>query len=123
MKKEVGFHWRGLFIEADGFFERVGKNEDTVVLSELFFNEVRKIIQMEAEDVVGVFDALHVKTERYSVRGALFTRQFKQKGIHQMDATHLAISIQAECQCVVTFNLKDFERQQIIQVYEPATFQ
>ncbi|MEK6971077.1 MAG: hypothetical protein AABW68_05345 [archaeon] len=122
VKDEIGFNWRALFIETEKFFERVAAGGHVIVLSSLFLDEVKKITRMNEEGILGTFGKLNIRSEIYPINQVLFTLRFKKLGIHQLDAIHVAASIESGCTCIVTFNMKDFARQQEIPVFQPATF-
>lgn len=47
--------------------------------------------------------------------------EFKKRGLHFSDSLHAATALKFECDCIVTFNMKDFEKiDDLIEVFEPS---
>ncbi|MCR4336022.1 MAG: PIN domain-containing protein [archaeon] len=120
---EIGRKLRGLFIEAESFFEQVKKKNSVLVLSKLFFSEVQKKCHSNKEEVLHHFKNSGIKTEVIEKIEELNLKQFENKGIHYPDSVHAAIAIKYNCDCIVTFNIKDFENiKDLIEVLEPLEF-
>ncbi len=123
VNEEINGRIRPLFIEARLFFNEVKKRGDVLVLSEFFFREVEKICYMRSEDVLVFFEQKGIRLEIIEEKENLNTWRFKQKGLHSSDAAHAAIAIKHNCDCIVTFNLKDFEKiSEFIKIFLPAGF-
>ena len=121
--REIGRDSRGLFVEAEQFLERVKESGDVLVLSDLFFTEIRKKIGMRQESVIAYLRNKQVELEIVQQREPNQVRKWLRKGIHFSDAIHLDTALRENCDCIVTFNVKDFEKvQQWIEVLEPERF-
>ena len=124
IKDEIGRSVRGLFVEAQNFFERVQLENHTLVLSDLFFYEVEKVIFESCETVLQNFKIHKISVERVYVTLEAFKRaqRFAQKYTHLLDAQHAALAIQSKCDALVTFNAKDFENIKQIWICPPNEF-
>jgi predicted nucleic acid-binding protein len=121
--REIGKGSRGLFVEAEQFLERVKESSSMLVLSDWFFKEIHSFNFMKKEAVIDYFLSLGVKTETLPNEKELPVDVVRFRELHSADAFHAAIAIAAKCDCIVTFNIKDFEKvREIIPVFEPADF-
>jgi hypothetical protein len=121
VKKEMGFHWRALFIETEQFFDRVKKNGHVIVLSSLFFHEVEKITRMTKEDIMEEFGRLEISIELVPDPKELQVNSYVSMNIPRLDAMHVAHAIHNSCDMIVTFNVRDFlPAQKYIPIVEPA---
>ncbi len=120
---ELGRNMRGLFVEAEEFFERIKQKNQVLVLSDLFFEEVRKKTYLSEAEITAYFKEQKVNFEIARIKPGLPWKKFVAKGIHYSDALHMATAIAFKCDCIVTFNIKDFEKAgQEIKSVEPADF-
>src|SRR3989344_2702329 len=113
LREEMNGNFRLLFKEADAFFNYAKKTGSVIVVSELFFSEVEDKIYLNKEAVLEQLLSLGAIVESaggFSEDYKLQTKKFEMKGIHRLDAKHLAIAIWAKCDAIVTFNKKDFEK-------------
>lgn len=108
MGTELGMRLRGLFVEAELFLERVKRQGCTLVLSELFFREVAKFCYLSKEEVLAYFSKIGVAVEVAEQKGKLPLKEFSGAGLHFSDSLHAAIAVGEKCDCIVTFNIKDF---------------
>ena len=121
--KELGRNMRGLFVEAEGFFERVKQKNHVLILSDLFFKEVHKQTYLSKDEVTAYLKKQCVSFETARIKPGLPWRKYVTKGVHYSDALHTAIAIAFKCNCIVTFNIKDFEKiRHEIKSVEPADF-
>jgi predicted nucleic acid-binding protein len=121
--KEIGFGLRGLFVEADSFFELVKKDGETIILSKWFFEEVEKSCLIAKSDILSFFTQKVIKFETVGYPLKDSWKEFAAMGIHSSDSLHVASAIEFKCDCIVTFNVKDFEKViDIIPVIEPCAF-
>jgi len=120
---EVGRNVRGLFVEAEQFLERVKEQNHILVLSDLFFEEVRQRSYMNESEVMAYFEEQDTNVEIVRIKPGLPWRKFATGGLHSSDALHVAAAIEGKCDCIVTFNIKDFKKaKKEIRVFEPAEF-
>ncbi len=121
--KEIGRNMRGLFVEAEGFFKQVKQKNHILILSNLFFEEVQKQTYLSEDEITTYFKEQEVNFEISKIKPGLPWRKFVAKGVHYSDALHMAAAIAFKCNCIVTFNIKDFEKvKQEIKSVEPANF-
>ncbi len=121
-KEEMGRNSRGLFIEAESFFNRLNNN-CILVLSEFFFNEVKKQCYLKEKEIIEYFTKNNIRTEIVQLKGKLLVKKYLEKGIHFSDTLHAASATESKCSLIVTFNTKDFEKiSDEITVIEPKEF-
>ena len=123
-KREMDFNFRGLFIEAEQFFEKAKENKDILILSSHTIKEIRAKILWTNEEIIALLQKGNlvelIKIQETDYEKALF---ISKKGIHFEDAMHVALAIKAKCDCIITFNKKDFEvTQDLIPAEEPLLF-
>lgn len=117
---EVGRNSRGLFVEAEMFVGEVKKENHVLVLSDLFFREVEKVIYLKSSEVLAHFEKNMVKTEVVGSDNVVLN---PVKGLHFSDYFHVAIAVHFKCACIVTFNVKDFSKAaHLIKIVEPKDF-
>lgn len=123
IKMELGRNIRGLFIEVELFFESARKNQHTLVLSDWFFKEVKKFCYLEQTEVLDYFRKLDLPVETIQTPKSINHKEFEKKGIHFPDSLHVALAVHFRCDCLVTFNVKDFEKaNERIVILEPKEF-
>lgn len=121
--REEVFLNRTLFDEALSFFERVQERKDTIVISELTLKEIKKIGYTEKEEIVEQIKNRKVKSEYIQSNYKIEFTKFEKLGIHIPDSIHVAIAIKERCDCIVTFNIKDFKlANSFIKVIEPSEY-
>lgn len=123
MNREIGRGFRGLFTEAEFFFRKLDEKY-TIVLSELFFAEVEKKIYLNKKEILAQFTNLGVIVEILpNPEKTIRTSDFIKRGLHHLDAVHAALAITGKCDCIVTFNKKDFDKiNDLIPVFQPLDF-
>jgi len=123
MKTEIGRGFRGLFAEAQDFLERAKEQDCTLVLSGLFSKEVKRFCYLNEEEILCYFAERKIKTELAGNAQKPLVEEFVEKGVHFWDASHAAIAVANHCDCIVTFNVKDFvAAKSKIMVIDPAEF-
>ena len=124
-KIEIGFKLRGLFVEANNFLEFTKEHNYKLVISSLVFYEIRKILFLSKQEVQEKLNLLEIEYEEVEMLqdDSFGAKKFEKLGIHSPDSKHIAIAIRTKCDCIVTFNLKDFEKaNNLIEVKEPSMF-
>jgi len=122
IKQEIGRDYRLLFSESEEFFEKCKNQEITVLISELFLNEVKKITKLTEEDVLEILEKdlelsiLKIKINKNDLIKA------NELNTHKTDALHAAIAINNECDALITWNTKDFEMIKELRVLTPEEF-
>lgn len=123
LKEEINGQLRPLFIDAEKFFKSAKLGNYIVILSELFFKEVKQACSVDKEKALEYFKNLGVKTSIIFIDYKTLIKESKRIGIHYPDNLHAAIAIKSKCDCIVTFNIKDFGPvESKIQVFDPADF-
>ncbi len=119
-QEEIGFGFRALHIEARDFFESAKKKEDIICISQLFLSEVHQILFMKKEQVIKEIEKYEVIIELLGKPKQENLLKFNGLGIHHPDYIHAAIAFE-NCDCIVTFNIKDFEpARKFISLFSPA---
>ena len=122
MNLEIGRGIRGLFVEAEAFFRKAKDEKHTLLLSNLFFREVENKIFLNKNEVTDYIVKSGVRIEIISIQEkTVLTSEFTSKGLHHLDAVHVALAKAVKCDCIVTFNKKDFDKiNNLIPVFEPS---
>jgi len=79
------------------------------VLSDWFFAEVERAGYWTRLEVLHHFEKNGVNVEIVEPKAQLNVREWQRLGIPRSDAVHAAIAAYARCDCLVTFNVRDFE--------------
>lgn len=106
IREEVSTN-RTLFDEALSFFEKVQERKDTIVISELVFNEIQKICFNSREDVIEKFSTLNIPIKEAKDE-LILLREVKESKIHYPDCINANTAIKTNCHCIITFNTKDY---------------
>jgi predicted nucleic acid-binding protein len=118
-KDEIGRDFRGLGIISRDFFERTKERNDIICISSIFLDETKNILFISKKQV---FNELKNKKIDYElVKDTNFEeiKIFKNLGIHFPDYIHASIAYK-NCDCIVTFNLKDFDSaKKFIPLFSP----
>lgn len=113
------------YVESGEFFALCAKRKYVILLSYLFFNEVKKVISLEKEDIVEQFKIMAIRTELTQKKPSeeLVSKISRETGIHLADATHIAIAKKNNADLIVTWNIKDFKKAaKIIASRNPTAF-
>ncbi len=105
--REEVFLNRTLFDEALSFFERVQERKDTIVISELVFDEIQKICFNSREEILEKFFNLDIPVEEVKNETNL-SKEIKESKIHYPDCINANTAIKTKCEYLVTFNTKDY---------------
>ena len=105
---DSAFNLRG--IDSENFFAWCRKEKHCLLLSELFFTEVEKVISLKKSDILEEFNRLKIKVEVFENNSSknLISRIIKETGIHFADAVHAAIAIEKNASALISWNKKDF---------------
>lgn len=108
-------------MEANSFFLSTSEKGDTIVLSPLFFDEVESKTRMIREDIIEIFTQLKINIELIQTKQEKVSKKILDLNIHFSDALHITYALEEKCDCIVTFNIKDFEKASIfIPIREPT---
>ncbi len=106
IREEVSVN-RTLFDEALSFFERIQERKDTIVISELVFDEIQRICFNSKEELLEKFLKLDIPVEEVKNETTLL-REVKESKIHYPDCINANTAIKTKCDYLVTFNTKDY---------------
>ena len=106
IREEVSIN-RTLFDEALIFFERVQERKDTILISQLVFDEIQKICFNSREDVIEKFGTLNISIKEVKDELNLL-KEVKESKIHYPDCINANTAIKTNCNCIITFNTKDY---------------
>lgn len=110
VREEINGALNMRFLEAEEFFLLCEKLGATLVLSKLFFNEVRKITGLDRQDVFDILNGFGFKTEVFErTLKESELEVFKKSGMHHSDATHASSAIISGAMYLVTWNKPHFE--------------
>lgn len=123
INKELDFSVRGLFVESENFFLRVAERKDVLVLSRHCINEISDVARYSEEDVSGYLSSFGIVFEVLSVPQRLEFAKYAKSCSHFKDSLHVALAMHFKCDCIVTFNAKDFEKaKKFIQILLPEEY-
>ena len=125
-KDEIGFNFRFLANEAQEFIINARKNNSMLIVSELLFQEVENKTVYTKEQTSEYLNSTKVVFEEINLNKQEFieAREFEKQGIHYPDSVHLKTALKAKCNCIATFNKKDFEKaNHLIEIKEPNEFE
>ncbi len=116
-RKEIDPKLNILFHYSDLFFAKCRTNKVTLVLSRLFFDEIGKTISLNKQDILQFMNEAKINYEIVEE-----IKQFKKEalriqnktGLHLADSFHAAIACSSQCQHIITWNKKDFEKTETI---------
>ena len=121
--KELGANYRPLFEEADAFFDWVKANDACLVLSNWFFEEAERVYYSASDAVIKTFTDAAIRIEVVIEKRRPAIGDFVRRGLHTADAIHAAIALKHKCDCIVTFNVKDFRKaDDLIRSLQPNEF-
>lgn len=109
-RQELGHGFRMLAQDSETFLSLCDEGSHTLVLSDLFFEEIEKIISLGRQDVMNLLNGQKVKSESASA-GENVGKARKlgdETGMHLADATHLALALDSKCDIIVSWNSRDF---------------
>jgi predicted nucleic acid-binding protein len=123
INKEFGFSLRSLFVEAENFFLRVAENKDVLVLSNHCINEINDSAHYSKNDIVEHLSYFGFVVEVVCEPKEIKFSKYAKLCSHFKDSLHLALAMHFECDCIVTFNAKDFENaKKVISVLLPGDY-
>lgn len=110
--------------DCEEFFSLCRTAKLELVISELFLQEVKKIVSLEKKDIEELFDLLGIQIVLFGETDKRKAIQIsKETGIHEGDATHIVNAVESDSYCIITWNKKDFGKaSRIISCYTPNEF-
>ena len=123
LKEELGRRFRLLYLESESFLRQANKSKFTLVLSNLFFEEVTNILKVDKKSIMDYLSGFSLSIEEFYPKNNPRIKLFHDLGINYPDSLHLALALESNCDCIVTFNKKDFDLAgHIIAIREPTDF-
>lgn len=122
---ELGRNYRQLAEEATTFFKRAKEKNATIIVSEFFIQEIEDKIGIDKKSIFEYFELIETEIEFVDTikDDVAKAKEIERIGIHSGDSEHIAVAIRAKADCIVTFNIKDFEKAKtLIEVKEPLEF-
>lgn len=126
IKGEFGRKFEFMENSVARFLDWCGRERHTLLLSDLFFYEVKKITGINAE---GVFERLKefevpieiVETTMHDKENADGLE--RKRGVHKMDARHATLAMKSNAYYIITWNRKDFENvEDKVRIASPNDF-
>lgn len=122
VREEVDSSFNLRYVDSENFFAFCRKEKHTLILSDLFFKEVNKVISLKKDDVLEEFkrhevDATAAEKNPSKER---VSRAIKECRIHLADALHAATAYENRADAVITWNKKDFAKaQKFVKCFTP----
>jgi len=125
LRDEIDGSFRLLSLEAKQFFDYAGREKCKLILSDLFYKEIKDVIKLDVQSIKQFFSSIKINFEEIESvnQDFLESKKLENLGVHYPDSFHAAIAIRAECDCIVTFNIRDFKTlSKKIDIIEPKNF-
>ncbi|MFH1225279.1 MAG: type II toxin-antitoxin system VapC family toxin [Candidatus Diapherotrites archaeon] len=124
-RQELGRGFRMLAQDSEAFLSLCDEGDHTLVLSDLFFGEIEKIISLGKADVIGLLKKYNAKTETAGEgnKSKEADKLQKKTGMHFADSLHLALALDSKCDVLVSWNKGDFSAaEKFIRCLTPEEF-
>jgi len=124
LRSEIDKAFNLRFQSSEKFFIACKALGIELIISKLFFDEIKKKIFLEEKDIKEAFKERGINTVFMgSTEKEKILKIMKETEIHFADATHIANAIEYNCECIITWNKKDFEKaEKIIPCKTPEEF-
>lgn len=121
IKSELGKGFKLMEQDVEEFF-RQARKKYLLILSDWFFDEVKRNGYYSKEDVLGFFSKRRILFEVINTTKEDLVKAKNEFGkIHKTDAVHAVLALKSKCSVLLTFNTKDFEPiKNLIEVCEPS---
>ncbi len=95
-----------------------------MVVSDLFLREIKKVIGLEKDAVLGSFDSFGIKVLLFAAAPQKSVYRLAEKtGLHFSDAVHAANALDCGAEAIVSWNKKDFlKARKFVRCVTPAEF-
>ncbi len=100
---------RSLFSEALSFFRKAAQQKDEIITSKLSIKEISKICYLNKEATIESVKIIFPEIKIVEINKENEANYYK-KGIHYPDSIHASTAKKENCDYLVTFNYKDFEK-------------
>lgn len=122
IRSEIGKPFKPMCQYTEEFF-LLCKNNYCIILSDLTQNEINKITYLSKKEIIEFMKNYNItiaevktgKTDKAK------SNKIRELGIHYPDSLHIALALKAKADCIVTWNIKDFEKAaKLIESKEPT---
>lgn len=113
VKDEIGRSFNLLGEESERFLATCAKYDQCIIISSWFLKEVKDNAFLKEEDVLDFLTTRNVKfelvkkNEEYTKECLKIVHKF---GIHFADAVHVVLAKQSNCDLIISWNKRDFEK-------------
>lgn len=124
LRSEIDRAFNLRFTQTEDFLLLCKSLKIEIVISEFVIFEVKKIIFLEKKDIIEFFEFLEIKEEYANAVPVEKALEISKKiKVHLTDAIHIATAIESNCNSIITWNKKDFEKAStMIKNYTPLEF-
>lgn len=124
LRQEVGRDFKLLSQESERFFTSCSDIGAVIVLSELFFKEIKNAIGLGKQDALEALNGFGLKTELLEGKFKDSDLEpFRHLAAHRSDAIYVYSTKASGASCLVTWNKKHFEGVAgMISVLSPTEF-
>ena len=124
LRSEIDGAFNLRFSQTDEFFVFCRQKTVTLVLSDFFLFEVKKIVFLDKKGVEETFQREGIPYEFVSDAPTKKAGEISWKtGIHYADARHVANALESNCNAVVSWNIKDMKKARLlISSFTPLEF-
>ncbi len=122
VREEIDGAFNLRYKDAEIFFSYCIKHKIELVVSDLFFDEVKKIASLERQTTKEILGGLGIFFAATANAAENKAKEISQEtGIHLSDAAHVATAIETNCVMIISWNKKDFEKtNNFIPCYSPS---
>lgn len=124
LRSEIDGAFNLRFLQSEKFFIFCKESHAELILSPLFFAEIKKIIYTDKKAVLEFLEEFGLNLKVISTAKYSNIDEINRKtGIHFSDAEHVANALNSACKYIITFNEKDFKKAEVLIPYKtPAEF-
>jgi len=112
VREEMDSAFNLRFVDSERFFALCRKEKHVLLLSGLFFKEVKKVISLDKSDILEEFERHGIPiacTENIPSK-ELVSSVIKESRIHLADAVHVALAYESNADAIISWNKKDFAK-------------
>lgn len=126
VREEIDSAFNLRFQDSQAFLALCEKEEIEIILSGIFFDEVRKITGLDKDSVLEFMRAFGIKLflieKDENTKEKAIELQKKTK-LHFSDSLHTALAVKSSAEIIISWNKKDFKKvSTIIECKNPQEF-
>ena len=126
VREEIDKAFNLRFKDAELFLSLCRKEEIILILSYLFFDEIKKVVGLKRKDIIEFFKNYGIKIEIFYSKKDYSTKVseiYSNFNLHYPDSLHVAIAIDTDSDLIVSWNKKDFiKTNSLIKCLTPKEF-